>query len=556
MTDQTLSSSKIESIAIAAVITEINKFDSLQPDLNSQDTKPIWDGNINAYNGPIKNENLIGRIPVQIKGKIVSDFSNSRSKYKIEIANLKKFKNEYGTLFFVVEIHKETRETKIFCEALLPYDLEQLIKKTTEKQKEKTINIHVLKNTKVSTLDSICMNFINHSRMQTNKILKKEEIKGIKRYTLTTASRSTEETPFDYLLENSSYLYASTDNEISFPISKVDLNKASTTIDEKIIANGKEHYNKMDITFSREDGSYVKIGTSMKMSFDTGEVNFTLKGDINQRIQDLEFIRDALKEDGFWLGNKFMPHKLPTVEKSNLEQDLKIIHSELIEFKKVLSYFNIENFSGLDELSENDIENINLLINNIIRKENMEIKTDGIESFGTTTIKIGELQLEVFIHENKIINMYSQEFYSNNFRLVDDEIGIDEAICPYIRLMCDEIMNTSNFSKEIVLESLSEFKINSKTETDFMGFYDELIKAYDSTQREDIYDLAIELIDMIQEYKKTTNVILNKYQLIKRKRQLTTQEKEEVNELIRTEKDGELIKELKLLFDNKMEINF
>ena len=65
-----MNSSQTESIAINAVINEINKYDNLQASLNQRDKETVWDGKIELYKDDNnKTSDMVGIIPVQVKGQ-------------------------------------------------------------------------------------------------------------------------------------------------------------------------------------------------------------------------------------------------------------------------------------------------------------------------------------------------------------------------------------------------------------------------------------------------------------------------------------------------------
>ena len=61
-----MNSTKKESIAINALINEINKYDNLQENFNKRDKIPVWDGKIELYKKDSnKKDDIVGEIPVQ-----------------------------------------------------------------------------------------------------------------------------------------------------------------------------------------------------------------------------------------------------------------------------------------------------------------------------------------------------------------------------------------------------------------------------------------------------------------------------------------------------------
>ena len=183
------SNKKIETIAVTALSTEVNKHDLLHPLFGTNDKTPFFDGFIEVYsdNNPSRSS-WLGRISVQIKGKGVQNFSKREAKFPIEKEWLLAYKSEFGIIFFVVEVLKSTGDTKIFCKQLLPYDIIKLLetiknrkpKKKDQKSKGITVKMSELKDDDNNNLNIICHNFLNNRKKQSHpNLLHLEQINNI-----------------------------------------------------------------------------------------------------------------------------------------------------------------------------------------------------------------------------------------------------------------------------------------------------------------------------------------------------------------------------------------
>lgn len=104
----------IETSATAAIKIKLADTDLLSQYINERDKEPIGDGFIYAYkNRSKKNDDLIGRAPVQVKGQTVKRFSKKNPKYKVSITNLEKYRNDGGVLYFVVHIDADKNKKYI-----------------------------------------------------------------------------------------------------------------------------------------------------------------------------------------------------------------------------------------------------------------------------------------------------------------------------------------------------------------------------------------------------------------------------------------------------------
>ena len=83
-----------EELAASKVKDYINYTNKLSPYITENDKTPLWDGHIFIYKNTIhSNNNLIGRVSTQIKGKRVKkSITNTFITYPVEAMELEKYK--------------------------------------------------------------------------------------------------------------------------------------------------------------------------------------------------------------------------------------------------------------------------------------------------------------------------------------------------------------------------------------------------------------------------------------------------------------------------------
>lgn len=95
--------------------------------ISERDKQPSWDGSLYIYKDFKRNKNnLIGRLPVQVKGHESDDLSKSEISYSVNISDLKNFLNDGGAIYFVVYI-KEDLSSKIYYTTLPPAKLQYIL---------------------------------------------------------------------------------------------------------------------------------------------------------------------------------------------------------------------------------------------------------------------------------------------------------------------------------------------------------------------------------------------------------------------------------------------
>ena len=155
----------IETAATTAIKEKIANTDRLSQYINERDKEPIWDGSIYVYkNESRKSDNFIGRIPVQVKGKMVKSniLEKDKIKYSVPTRNLEKYRDEGGVIYFVVYV-SENAKKRIYYASLLPYILNKYINNAHGKE----VSI-ILKRLPEESHDfeNLVNNFINDRKKQ------------------------------------------------------------------------------------------------------------------------------------------------------------------------------------------------------------------------------------------------------------------------------------------------------------------------------------------------------------------------------------------------------
>ena len=130
-------------IEIAAVF-DVSKYingPKLRSFISYNDKTPLWDGDIFVYNSIEKdNEHFYGRVPVQVKGTKVTEFSEEKISYSdLTRGYLENYRKDGGCIFFVAEVmmNDETQETSsrvFYCELSVAFITALLNKKEDVQQ--------------------------------------------------------------------------------------------------------------------------------------------------------------------------------------------------------------------------------------------------------------------------------------------------------------------------------------------------------------------------------------------------------------------------------------
>lgn len=543
----------IEEIAVQRVKREILKYDCLKDYINSNDKTPMWDGEIYIYKENSKykaNEDFRGKISVQVKGHKVNKIKSGNSKYSIDVEYLRAYqKDKKGVLLFVVEM-TDSENTQIYYANLLPVDLKEILERVKGNQKTVSIDIRQIKEKSPSSMKMICLNFFRNSNEQMNIEIKNiDEIEKVNKIEFTVVGE--EKYLEDYLFNNDIYSYAFdevTNKKYALPklkkIQKYQTNKVDVKIKDKL------YYNQITIVKNREE-EYILYGKSTKIYLDRNKINFKLKGNLYERINDAQFIIDVLKNREIIVKNKkiFLPVNIGEIQKEKYIESLTQDSNYLNKMKNLFEKFNVRFEKDLDTLDEKSLTNLRRFA-----KLNDGILIDGLKESGIYFIEIAGYCIAFFVSVdyNKKVEVYN---YFNDlsekmrvFYLDKDKNQI--SISPYINLTTENLISFSNINIDVMKKSFDSPEYSEETSLRYNLWLLELIKAYDESREHKWLEFAEYLIDKILKFSNSLSYRINRLQIIKRIRNLSQEEKDELYEIKENEKDNMIQCGIAILLEN------
>lgn len=531
----------IEKLATSAITNCIAGTDFLSPWISEGDREPSWDGFIYAYSN--KNQakkNLTGRAAVQVKGKQVKNVKKKSIQYPVSMVDLENYRNDGGTIFFVVGITSELEE-KIYYLALPPFKINQYLK-IYKGKKTPSLTFSELPEKK-NDIENIVINFVNDSRKQAIAqngknwtIPEVEKLVGIENMCLNfsvTCIGYDRNDPFPYLKNNEFYMYAGNkDNSIQFPVEHIENIEVITCERECVIsAQNKKFYDRIRVERHRDGTITVHIGKSIYIKYEKngkGTFKYTLKGNLDERIITIEFMLAMYENRGFYLdGTKFGFEKIQ--EKLDIDEHRgKLQYLNLV--KELLDKFGVNKPLEADNLSEKNEKDIRMLIDTqLYGKRAAFQESDDIPDVGY--ISIGNINLLVMCTKMEDGTYLLEDFFRKEISCSMDKTPSTQT-SQYSLMSVEDYLKADNFSKEMVEESFKKHKnISHYSQTNFSVL--NILSAYDrDNSRSDLLDLAEHLYEwLINEQPDEDIYQINLIQCHKRRGTLSDKDVLKLNEI-------------------------
>ena len=552
-----------EALAVTAVKNGIAKTDYLTAYINEKDKEPMWDGAIYAYSSKKKtNENWIGKAFIQVKGKNVNDLNMLDLKYDLQVVNMKNYKKDGGIIFFVVAIDPDG-ETKVFYNALTPFYLNKILD-GRETQGTIRVDFQPFPISK-SDICNVITNFIRDSRKQ--KLFTQDNIPSLEEF-LSSAGKDLsfgfqysgmgfdQTQPYKSLFGKEIYMYATnTKLNIDFPIEHImRIEAAKCDVNYPVTIDGKRYYNEYGIVH-KENGIEIHIGKSVVIDFPRDEkeakIHYKIKGNIKERIQDIQFITDLavakkVEINGVTLPLAFKENAMNAFRK----EDILKYQKYLKKIDGLLVSLGVEKALEVENLPQKSQHNLQILELAFIKKQSIHFEEKVPMLCG---MEIGNIYLILYAKESK-----DGKYCIKNFPDIKLEIsgeydnGEMFITSKYVVMKCNDIIRADNLKcSRMVDEVMNIHNDGHYTQCNYLLL--EMLKAYDKSKRNEILDEAIRLADWLRTAEILDGIAdVNYYQCLDRKRKLSETEEDHLMSMLDKYYDNELMKAgIQILLKNK-----
>lgn len=552
----------IETSATAAIKIKLADTDLLSQYINERDKEPIWDGFIYAYKNKYKkNDDLIGRAPVQVKGKTVKRFSKKNPKYKVSITNLEKYRNDGGVLYFVVHIDAD-KNKKIYYAALQPFLINQYLR-IAQSKKPISINLKELPD-KPNDFENIVINFIEESQKQSilktgknwtieevEKLLGRDNMRMNCHFTCIGYDRND---PFSYLKNNELYLHIQNpDGTLSFPVEHLE--SVESVITERSInvySNGRKYYDFVKVERHKDETLTLYFGKSIKYIWerDKQTLKYALTGNLDERLQDLRFIIDVFETKCFTVDGLDLPVSPTKKEIENFDIEgargtLK--YYELI--KEMLDILHVSIPLDMDKLTEKQEEHVKMLINTIVHKKSAGFKEKG-QIPPVVSLEISNIRLLMFFCQRSDGLYDVKDFFEYDIDCKLDESGYYPTT-QYCIMNQKDYAYSANINIEKIKSAFLKYNNQGHRERMVLSIL-EMIKAYDASKKKELLEMALELCKWLEEKEPENYIhVLNRIQCEIRLREISDSEIAELMEILKTDINQQSKAGIQILMGNK-----
>lgn len=558
---------QIEEWATNAVKDCLSMTDTLSPYIKENDKTPIWDGDVLIYkNNSRNNEGVVGKITVQVKGELDDKIKKKQCSFSVEMSSLVSYKNDGGTIFFLVLIsNKNPRLRKVFYETLTPLKINNYIK-GHEEQNARTIKLMELPKDKYK-VQTIFLNFYNDCNKQhsfkdippicLDDLCKRQDIVKVSSSIAFFSPKNKNLSPIDAFLNSETYWYVNIKGSpIPHPMELCTNIAISFNECIPIFINGEQHANYVSIVKSKCD-TVIKFGDSTTITISKDKKNFEMKytpsSSLKNRIIDQAFIIQTIKSGEIALGEGKCI-KLGDI-KANCDFDITYAENELESYKRIddfLRSLSITDDLILDKIGTNSsLEELSLIMSSINGRKPVKFTTDKYQGCYLYRKSISNLKVLFLLKEvDKKKSLYNIYNFFDHKGIVKVVRGKEEHITSiYSVLTPDDYIELSNIDFAKILQSFKDAvalnkNIYSQVNYDLLN----LLLAYDKGKNRSAKilnaakDIALWLLDESGSVLPSEIKTINYLQTIKRERELNNEENRKLLDIAENSNNDKMLK--------------
>ena len=274
------------------------------------DKNPCTDGVLRVYSTETsKKENLLGVIDVQVKGTANKTKSNDHTKYQVDVADLRKFKEVYkGVIYFVVHVGFNNNP-KIFYKTYLPYELDEALGRLKRDNQQTLLERFKPLPSDPNILRRLCDEFLSDRDKQLTDSLigfkSLEEWQGqdieFEKFVLSKRVYSPDELIQLDTWSNGGYWYGVTKDGVYHLIDKVEEIESVEMGITHTLRAGEYSDEYMLMSGQDSEGDFIYFGGFTARLNNNPHFDFKFKGDFTSQLKDARLAREMAVNGTLWV---------------------------------------------------------------------------------------------------------------------------------------------------------------------------------------------------------------------------------------------------------------
>lgn len=562
-----MDNSNIEEMAVHFFKRLFLKVGLLKTIFTEGDKTPLVDGSISIYqDGNKKNEDLVGTIPVQIKGttRAISTRTPTFPLTKNDLEGLK----SHGVLLLVAALKPDEENHKGYYAHLFRFQIEDLFEDMKPGQKQKSIPLKELPHDPEELL-RVCYQAKDIQEKSTRPItISSEEFSNPQKISFTFY-----ESPVSDIFTRPTRIGPRLGkDDINAVIELTNVNGTKIPTNANILLSPKEYIyqptghfiNSGEITFQdsqhrllSESQLEIAVSPGLKLIINRGntecEVKLRIQDTLYDAYRDLEFLKSWSDSGVIYYDNQVLLKAKIPLKKIPYFEDRYQVFSDLHKLFEILKVNS--RLIQIEDLTEETLEKLEGLVKIFVYNIKPSIQSDLTNLRYKVMIGDGHLHF-IFTYDSDTDawNCFSLTAAPILLRIPDNEISKANLITAYDLLTKDKTLRrTLNLHPENFIVSYKKI-LDRTPDTEKQSFRNiatgtvvELITGADLNplRRRELLSMAKELNEWLLSYEPENSIFLiNQWQILHRNGLLTPELEKEVRALKRSLSNKDIHREI------------
>ena len=557
-----MNSKKIEMGAILSLKQIILEHDLMDEYINDNDKEPSWDGSIYLHKSEdLKVENISCRVPVQVKGKNNEDLLKRQViPYSVEYKYLRNYYYDGGVFFVVVVISDDRKKKALFYNTLTTIKLKDLLKGKENKKadQEKTIYLRRLEKDYGDNLYKLLKQFGMDRKDQglgdgelVKKAINIEDMSKIDSIKASSYWVSNEAELLKEISEGEITLYGHrTDIDMWLPFDyshqkEIEI-KSMVRMDKSIGISDVNYYDYyiVERDKARESNPIIRLSENLSLDLIGGKINLDMVGDIETLLNDVNFINSLKEKRNISINGK----EIIGINSINVSRNMNDKINLALELAEAYKEIGVQCNKKFKDFTEENWKSISNLLG--LYKRKLRPKEGQQDAWYIWNWDDVVVPLLLVINESgkvDIINWFTTKRYS---LFVSDELRV--ALPNFVIFKRDILEKLYNVPKTIWIVEIERVTYSEHNIEAIFSFFVEILSAYDKIHNEIYYEVADRLMNKVLEVNSESEYgIINKMQLIKRKKELSQEQIEKLEEMEENANDLMVKCAINILLENK-----
>lgn len=519
------SANKTESIALNALETIIDHQKDLDHEFPVKDKGVAWDGYIILYkrNSPVlSKENMLGRVPVQIKGHQDSEhrYMNKRCiSYRVDTEDLRLYAQNAGVLYF--QIFFDDDNTTVFYNSLFPSKLAEYLR-NAERKNKKSMNIPFTRLETPGNLYGVAAQFFNESRYQGSAYtplvknrINLDDLPKVREISLSVAGADNVYDAFLRMAAGDVCLYGKLDGDpFPRPIQWADDMECFMWRDVElpVRVGCTVYYQQYRAQMDKHRNMKIQLSPNLIIDWGDGRINWKTVSPLPEMYNDARFLKALISESAFYAGDTCLHYSGFGYDQA-FEERVRFI----IDLYETLQQIGLEIDNPFVPHDSKKIDQLVYLVNLRFRKPQCK---DGVE-YRLIPWQYGDKYYPVMEKDDGITTELFSSVYSENLGVFTEGEENGEKKMYRLPLLIAEraeiLANLFVYRYDVFRQQIESTEINQFTYNQLLGNLLVLISVYDINSDEEFLALAERLLLRLQKFKPHDYITLNLLQIKERR---------------------------------------